>query len=302
MALDKYLNMVRINYAIVSNFKDIWDIVKAFIRFAINDYIPGIDPKFELKPNFYDKFEDMKNLKGIKFDPVSIQPSDFEKEVVVNLVASFKNVRDNIPENKKDETISSLKNKMERDSFRSEMELHMNFAFCYPNYPLIVDSPFYRIVKEYIEGYLNKFDVVEDIKYYLPLFGLNESHHLRTFVREKLDEEEAYYLNDPEQPPNAKLIRWRIVHFKLNKVLGAFDHLDNKGKLELVNTIMQTYLWARGIIKSLEFNDRVNLDDIIIVAAELLMTVKIWEWSVLNPINFQLLAMLEYALKKSGIG
>ena len=68
--------------------------------------------------------------------------------------------------------------------------------------------------------------------------------------------------------------------------MGAFDHLDNKGKLELVNTIMQTYLWARGIIKKLEFNDRVNLDDIIIVAAELLMTVKIWEWSVLNPINF----------------
>ena len=29
--------------------------------------------------------------------------------------------------------------------------------------------------------------------------------------------------------------------------------------------------------------------------------VQIWEWSVLNPINFMMLSMLEYALKRSGI-
>ena len=46
-------------------------------------------------------------------------------------------------------------------------------------------------------------------------------------------------------------------------------------------------------------NDRQNLDDIIIVAAELLYEVNIYEWSVLNPINFMLISVLELGLTKN---
>jgi hypothetical protein len=190
---------------------------------------------------------------------------------------------------------------MARDSYLGEFEIRLNLALNYPSYSVNENSKFFFLVKEYVENYYNKFDVVEDIRYYLPLFGVNESHALRMFVRDKLDIEETNYLENDDAPPSINLIRWRIVHFKLNKVLGAFDHLENQAKLELVNTIMQTYLFARGMFKSLEFNDRVNLDDIIIVAAELLYEVKIWDWSVLNPVNFMLLSMLEYAMKRSGL-
>jgi len=41
------------------------------------------------------------------------------------------------------------------------------------------------------------------------------------------------------------------------------------------------------------------LDDMIIVAAELLYEINIYEWSVLNPINYMLISMLELAVSRS---
>ena len=129
------------------------------------------------------------------------------------------------------------------------MDINLSLALNYPHFPLNDSSHFYKIILEYVELYYDKFDVIEDIRYYLPLFGMNESQSLRMFVRDRLDDEEGKYNANDQDPPSKNLIRWRIVHFKLNKVLGAFDHLDIKQKLDLVNTIMQTYLFARGIIK-----------------------------------------------------
>jgi hypothetical protein len=90
-----------------------------------------------------------------------------------------------------------------------------------------------------------------------------------------------------------------MVDFKLNKLIGSFQLLEAHEKLKLVNTIMQTYLWAYGNPNYLTENDKQNLDDIIVVAAELLYEVNIYEWSVLNPVNFTLISMLEMATTKS---
>lgn len=122
---------------------------------------------------------------------------------------------------------------------------------------------------------------------------------MRNFARERLDAEEAAYDDTLEDPPSLKLIRWRVVHFKLNKVLGSFSQLEGQEKLKLVNTIMQTYLWAHGNSDALGDNDKINLEDMIVVAAELLYEVKIYEWCVLNPINFMLVSMLELAIGRS---
>lgn len=69
--------------------------------------------------------------------------------------------------------------------------------------------------------------------------------------------------------------------------------------MKLVNTITQTYLWAFGNSDKLSDNDKSNLDDLIIIAAELLYSIKIYEWSVLNSINFILISLLELAVSKS---
>ena len=80
--------------------------------------------------------------------------------------------------------------------------------------------------------------MVKDIRPYLELFGIAEAAALRGYIRNKLDEEESKYKAEDEIPPAIKLIRWRLVFFKLNKLLGAFSNLGKAEKLKLVNTVM----------------------------------------------------------------
>lgn len=58
---------------------------------------------------------------------------------------------------------------------------------------------------------------------YFRLFGKEESHALRKHTIQKVEELESEYDPLGNLPPSIKLIRWRIVHFKINKILGAFD-------------------------------------------------------------------------------
>lgn len=152
---------------------------------------------------------------------------------------------------------------------------------------------------QYLENFYDRYDVISDLKPYLKLLQYSDIDVLRNLIRQKLESEEVAYANNTEKPPNIKMIRLRIVDFKLNKLTGSFFNLDPQEKLKLVNTIVQTYLWAFGSPTYLTENDRSSLDDIIIVAAELLYEVNIFEWSVLNPINFMLISILELALTKN---
>jgi hypothetical protein len=157
-------------------------------------------------------------------------------------------------------------------------------------------SPFFELIVQYIERFFDRFDVIADVRKYLVLFGPEESAALKAFDRTTLEELEASFDPESENPPDQKLIRWRIVHFKINKLLGSFKNMENAEKFKLVNSIMQTYLWAHGSGEALGDNDRNNLDDLIIVASELLYDIKIYEWCVLNPVNFMLISMLELAV------
>lgn len=91
---------------------------------------------------------------------------------------------------------------------------------------------------EYIEDFYDEFDVISDIRPYLKLFGPDESKAMRTYARNKVDQYEETYDPDGETPPKLKLIRWRIVHFKINKLLGSFVNLEKSEKFKLVNTIV----------------------------------------------------------------
>lgn len=159
---------------------------------------------------------------------------------------------------------------------------------------------FFGLLKEYIEGFNDKFDVVADVLPCLPLLDVNTAAALRAHVREKLDEHEEQYQAEGEDPPTMQLIRWRLLYFKINKLLGAFDNLEKDEKLKLVNTIVQSFLWAQAK-PSDEINqtDKGNLDDVMLIAVEILHQIKIYEQSVLNPINFMKLSILEYAMKFS---
>lgn len=51
--------------------------------------------------------------------------------------------------------------------------------------------------------------------------------------------------------------------------------------------------------KTINEYDRNNIDGILIIAAELLYDINIYEWSLLNPINFILISVLELGIKNS---
>jgi len=91
---------------------------------------------------------------------------------------------------------------------------------------------------QYIERFYDRFDVISDIRKYLSLFGPEEAAALKAFDRKRLEEFEAEFDPESDEPPNLKLIRWRMVHFKINKILGSFKFLENAEKFKLVNSIM----------------------------------------------------------------
>ena len=112
---------------------------------------------------------------------------------------------------------------------------------------------------------------MSDLKTHLMLLGEPEVVKMSDFVRTNLDREEMAFQENEEQKPSMQLIKWRIVDFKLNKLLGSFENIGTDDKLALVNSIVQTYLWSLGFPKKdfTEF-DRQNFDDMIIVAAEII--------------------------------
>ena len=65
-------------------------------------------------------------------------------------------------------------------------------------------------------------------------------------------------------------------------------------KFELVNKITQTYLWAYGNYKAvMTDNDFQNTDDLIVICCEVLYSMKLYDWSVLNPVNFMIMVLLD---------
>ena len=286
--------MLRIN-SHINQYTDMWEHYTNCIRIICDDFLPR-KKKFELKPNV-DALVLQSDTKGVNFDPITIEAEP--EEVLMNLIASVKNLRKNIATDATSKGVLKLANEMKRTSYLADLEYKFVLALNYANYPAGEDSPFFQTILDYMERFFDKFDVVSDLRPYLKLLGPDEAAALRAFARDQLDKEENAYDEEGEERPDMNLIRWRIVHFKLNKLLGSFAHLVNPEKLKLVNTIVQTYLWAHGNSEALTDVDRLNLDDTIVVAAELLYEVKIYEWSVLNPINFMLISVLELAVSKS---
>lgn len=208
-------------------------------------------------------------------------------------------MRKNIATDQSSKRVMAIANQMKRASYIADIEYKYCLALSYPLYPLGEKSAYFETITEYMAEFVDRFDVVSDVRNYLHLFSSNEAAALRGFVRKHLDEEEGKYVATQDAPPSINLIRWRLVFFKLNKLLGAFTLLEKEEKLKLVNTIMQTYLWAQNKGDQLSDVDHHCLGDLIIVAVEILMEIKLYDGSVLNPINFMIITIAEYAIKFS---
>lgn len=204
-----------------------------------------------------------------------------------------------------DKKIIKKGKEIEKQSFINDIEYKYVFALNYPIYAVDENSNYFLIIKEYITIFFADFDVIGDMYHYFKLFGKEESKAIRSFTRSQVEKLQMEYDPEGETPPSIDLIRWRIVDFKINKILGAFDQLENSKKLNVINTIVQTYLWAFYDVKKVENGtepterpltdiDKQNLDDLIIISVEILMGFNQWDNSILQPCNYMALILLEY--------
>eukprot|EP00347_Sterkiella_histriomuscorum_P000542 403375452 len=295
LTINVYFNMLRLN-SHINHYQEMWDTYKTCIRLIINDFLPK-QKQYEYKPNI-DYLLNQSDTKGINFDPVTVE--DKPEDILLNLISSIKNLRKNVVADTTSKKMVDLANSIKRTSYLAEMEFKFCIAINCRGYPCHEGSPMFNVLLDYIELFYDKADVVCDIMPYIKLFQIEEAGSLREKVKIKVQNLESGYNSNQNQPPDIKLIRWKICLFKLSKILGMYSHLDKQEKLRLVNNIMQTYL--HGFSQSeQEMNevDYKNLEDLVIISVELLNDVKQYEPSVLNPINFMQISILEYALKRS---
>ena len=114
-------------------------------------------------------------------------------------------------------------------------------------------------------------------------------------------------------------LRWKFVQHKVCRTIGLYGEMENMEKIDLVNRIWSVFLSAMEyhpkantnnghstnhnqaqydieILDKLTGLDRKNAEDMVIVAIECMYEVKIYDFSVFNPINFQMIQMCEFAL------
>ncbi len=75
---------------------------------------------------------------------------------------------------------------------------------------------------------------------------------------------------------------------------------DKNERFSLVNNLLILYVYGHAHnendLSDLDLN---NLDDLLIIAVEILHNTKMFDASVLNPINYMMLTLLAYGLTKS---
>jgi hypothetical protein len=89
-----------------------------------------------------------------------------------------------------------------------------------------------------------------------------------------------------------------MVLFKLSKLIGLYETIsDRNERFSIVNSLLIIYVYGHGHnendLSDLDFK---NLDDMIIIAVEILHQAKLFDPSVLNPINYMMLTLLAFGL------
>ena len=118
-------------------------------------------------------------------------------------------------------------------------------------------------------------------------------------------------------PISLRILRWRFVSYKVNRILGVDTLKSDDDKLALVNQLFGCFLQVMEYHPQASSNagvglnhtqhvspaeaitelDRKNAEDILIIAVETLYEVKLYDFTVLNPINFMMICMLEHSLQ-----
>lgn len=101
--------------------------------------------------------------------------------------------------------------------------------------------------------------------------------------------------------PDIKVLRWKLILHKFSKLIGMYDAISDKNeRFALINNLFILFVFGHayqeGEMTDLDLR---NLDDLIVIGVEILHETKLFDQTVLNPVNFIQLTLLDYALQKS---
>jgi len=279
----------------LANFKEMWTTYQTCIRVVINFYLPR-KFNFEYKPNL-DYSLNYASVKTKPFDPIdeSFEPIPLLESLLSSIIVLKKNI---FTENPKTKAVA--------DSFKMTLSLsEIEFKFCLamncPGFPTKEKSPYYNAVLNYMEKFFECTDTVEDLRTYFKLFSSDDVFAFRDYFHEKILKLEKYHESSRSKIPDLKLVRWKACYFKLCKVLNLYSGItDKKQRLKIVNEIFETYLQAMVHSESeVTHIDKKNFEDIIVIAYIILKDSKLYDFTVLNPLNYYAIIMLEIARKNN---
>ena len=114
------------------------------------------------------------------------------------------------------------------------------------------------------------------------------------------------------------LIRWNFIKHKFERAIGTHSYITVENKFKHINTLFGFFLQAMeyheashsahgaGLmhdnsnqpVPELMLNDldRKNAEDILIIAVETTYEIKLYDWTMVNPVNSILITMLEHGL------
>lgn len=219
LTINTYFNMLRLN-SHINQYSDMWRQYRECIAIICDDFLPR-KKKFELKQETVDRIS---NSDGVNFDPITIEAGP--EEVLFILVSSIRNLREGLATDTSSKRVMAIASEMQRTSFLAELEYKFVLSMHYPNYQVSEGTSYFTTVLQYIDKFYDKFDVIQDVRRYLKVLNQQDAHALRAFARTKLNDEESSYEQNEEKPPTLKFIRWRAVHFKLSKILGAYNLIE----------------------------------------------------------------------------
>jgi hypothetical protein len=131
---------------------------------------------------------------------------------------------------------------------------------------------------------------------------MDDAYALKDRIKSKVDTIENSNQGVTQSSPDLKLLRWKALYYKYCRVLGFYNgnSMEKKERLRIVNDMFRIYISSFAIqeneITQVDVN---NFEDVVLIAYEILRETRKYDFSVLNPINFYLISMLEFARSKN---
>ena len=142
---------------------------------------------------------------------------------------------------------------------------------------------------------------IKNLTPYFKLFSSEDAFALRDYIKNKIANLEKIQFSSRSALPDLKLIRWKACFYKLWKIFNFYSGItDKKQRWKVVSEIFETYLQAMAHSQTeISQIDKQNFEDIIVIAYLILKESNLYDFSVLHPLNFYAIVMLEIAKKNN---